>query len=211
MTRFEDQLFTDLMLEYGPPLQRIERPACLTPSNPVSPGVAGGRRGRGAGRGGRGGAGGDHAGAVRPRGPHQATVRLAAWTVTKQADGSIDVTVRQWRDPARLQATLRADGVPVRRHPAAEPVVPALPRQPGPAGHDRPLPDPRPQPRQPHCPGHPPVGHPGGAGLSISIAPAMQATTRHEAGSAGGPAGTGRPGPRQPAMHGRLSCQPMTR
>jgi hypothetical protein len=45
-------------------------------------------------------------------GRHQNPVQLADWTVTKQADGSIDVTVRQWRDPSRLQATLRADGVP---------------------------------------------------------------------------------------------------
>lgn len=39
--------------------------------------------------------------------------RLAAWTVTRQTDGSIQVTVRELRDPAGLQRTLRADGVPV--------------------------------------------------------------------------------------------------
>jgi hypothetical protein len=39
--------------------------------------------------------------------------RLAAWTVTRHADGSIQVSFfGQLRDPARLQATLRADGVP---------------------------------------------------------------------------------------------------
>jgi hypothetical protein len=38
--------------------------------------------------------------------------QLAAWTVVKQADGDIYVTIRQFRDPAGLQATLRADGVP---------------------------------------------------------------------------------------------------
>lgn len=38
--------------------------------------------------------------------------RLAAWTVTRQADGTIHVTFRQVTDPARLQRTLRADGVP---------------------------------------------------------------------------------------------------
>jgi hypothetical protein len=43
---------------------------------------------------------------------HPATARLAAWTVTRQADGSIQVTIRQLRDPAGLQRTLRADGVP---------------------------------------------------------------------------------------------------
>jgi hypothetical protein len=40
------------------------------------------------------------------------SVRLAAWTVTRQADGSIKVTFRQVSDPAGLQQTLRADGVP---------------------------------------------------------------------------------------------------
>jgi hypothetical protein len=39
--------------------------------------------------------------------------QLAAWTVTRQADGSIRVTFfGQLRDPARLQRALRADGVP---------------------------------------------------------------------------------------------------
>ncbi len=41
--------------------------------------------------------------------PH---AQLAAWTVAKQADGSIQVTIRELRDPAGLQRTLRADGVP---------------------------------------------------------------------------------------------------
>ncbi len=38
--------------------------------------------------------------------------QLAAWTVARQADGSILVTIRELRDPAGLQRTLRADGVP---------------------------------------------------------------------------------------------------
>jgi hypothetical protein len=38
--------------------------------------------------------------------------QLDAWTVTKQANGTITVTVRQLRDPKGLQRTLRADGVP---------------------------------------------------------------------------------------------------
>jgi hypothetical protein len=46
-------------------------------------------------------------------GSHPASVRLAAWTVAKQANGDIDVTVNQLKDPAGLQATLRADGLPV--------------------------------------------------------------------------------------------------
>jgi hypothetical protein len=43
-----------------------------------------------------------------------AGVRLAAWTVARQADGDIVVTVNQLRNPAGLQAALRADGLPVR-------------------------------------------------------------------------------------------------
>jgi hypothetical protein len=43
---------------------------------------------------------------------HQRSAELAAWTITKQADGNIYVTVRELRDPAGLQSTLRADGVP---------------------------------------------------------------------------------------------------
>jgi hypothetical protein len=40
-------------------------------------------------------------------------VRLASWTVTRQPDGRIRVTFfGQLRDPAGLQSTLRADGVP---------------------------------------------------------------------------------------------------
>jgi hypothetical protein len=38
--------------------------------------------------------------------------QLAAWTVARQTDGSIQVTIRELRDPAGLQRTLRADGVP---------------------------------------------------------------------------------------------------
>jgi hypothetical protein len=49
-------------------------------------------------------------------GGHQAGspagAQLAAWTVVKQADGSITVTIRELRDPAALQSRLRADGVP---------------------------------------------------------------------------------------------------
>jgi len=55
-------------------------------------------------------------------------VRLAAWTVTRQPDGSIKVSFfRQLRDPVTLQATLRADGVPVsvtfigQQNPACQP------------------------------------------------------------------------------------------
>jgi hypothetical protein len=43
---------------------------------------------------------------------HVAHARLAAWTVTKEADGRIFLEIRELRDPAALQRKLRADGVP---------------------------------------------------------------------------------------------------
>jgi hypothetical protein len=58
---------------------------------------------------------------------HQPGAHLAAWTVVKQADGNVYVTIRQFRDPAGLQARLRADGVPAsvtftgQRNPACQP------------------------------------------------------------------------------------------
>jgi hypothetical protein len=42
----------------------------------------------------------------------QATAQLAAWTVTKLADGDVSVTIRELTDPAGLQSRLRTDGVP---------------------------------------------------------------------------------------------------
>jgi len=56
-----------------------------------------------------------HPGADYPAASHPASapsVRLAAWTVIRQADGSIKVTFREAADAAALQRTLRADGVP---------------------------------------------------------------------------------------------------
>jgi hypothetical protein len=52
---------------------------------------------------------------------HPDAARLAAWTVTKQANGDITVTVRQLSDPSGLQSTLRADGVPASVTSAASP------------------------------------------------------------------------------------------
>jgi hypothetical protein len=43
---------------------------------------------------------------------HRLTARLAAWTVIKQTDGDIIVTISQLQDPVGLESTLRADGVP---------------------------------------------------------------------------------------------------
>ncbi len=42
----------------------------------------------------------------------QPSTQLAAWTVSKLSDGDISVTIRELKDPAGLQRTLRADGVP---------------------------------------------------------------------------------------------------
>jgi hypothetical protein len=47
---------------------------------------------------------------TRPGGPAPAT--LAAWTVTRQPNGLVAVTIRELRDPAGLWRMLRADGVP---------------------------------------------------------------------------------------------------
>ena len=46
------------------------------------------------------------------RASRQPATRLAAWTVTRLAGGDISVTIRELKDPAGLQGTLRADGVP---------------------------------------------------------------------------------------------------
>jgi hypothetical protein len=43
---------------------------------------------------------------------HSTQARLAAWTVTRLANGNISVTINQLADPGGLQGTLRADGVP---------------------------------------------------------------------------------------------------
>jgi len=43
---------------------------------------------------------------------HQPTAQLAAWTVVRQADGTVSVTIRELRNPVGLQRRLRADGVP---------------------------------------------------------------------------------------------------
>jgi hypothetical protein len=68
--------------------------------------------------------------ASRPAASHPASspgVQLAAWTVTRLAGGSIKVTFREATDPAGLQRTLRADGVPVsvtftgQQNPACQP------------------------------------------------------------------------------------------
>jgi hypothetical protein len=70
----------------------------------------------------------------RPAG-HQPTAQLAAWTVVRQADGNISVTIRELKDPAGLQRTLRADGIPAsvtlvdQQNPASQPYPGGTPRQ----------------------------------------------------------------------------------
>jgi hypothetical protein len=39
-------------------------------------------------------------------------MQLAAWTVVKQADGTVSVTIRELSDPAGLQRKLRAEDIP---------------------------------------------------------------------------------------------------
>jgi hypothetical protein len=51
-----------------------------------------------------------HPSASHPAGGPE--IRLAAWTVTRQAGGNIQITFREAADAAGLQRTLRADGVP---------------------------------------------------------------------------------------------------
>jgi len=57
-----------------------------------------------------------HPAASHPAAGHPAAgpgARLAAWTVTRQAEGTIQITMfGDLRDPAALQRALRADGVP---------------------------------------------------------------------------------------------------
>ncbi len=43
---------------------------------------------------------------------HHPRVQLTAWTVAKQADGDVTVSIFKLSDPAALQAKLRAEGVP---------------------------------------------------------------------------------------------------
>lgn len=48
----------------------------------------------------------------RAQGAQPPKVQLTAWTVAKLADGKVSLTIRQLRDTAGLQRTLRAAGVP---------------------------------------------------------------------------------------------------
>jgi len=67
---------------------------------------------------------------------HRAGAEPTAWTVVKQADGNIRVTIRELRNPSGLQGKLRADGVPAsvtfarRINPACRPYPRGTPGQP---------------------------------------------------------------------------------
>src|SRR5438309_2927077 len=49
--------------------------------------------------------------AAQTASPKPPAQRLAAWTVTKEPDGIVEIIVRQLSDPAGLQRELRAYGV----------------------------------------------------------------------------------------------------
>jgi hypothetical protein len=50
---------------------------------------------------------------LQPSGhPAGTGIQLAGWTVVKQADGMVDVSIRELRNPDGLQRALRDDGVP---------------------------------------------------------------------------------------------------
>jgi hypothetical protein len=64
--------------------------------------------------------------ALVPSGHHPAAhAQLTAWTVTRQAGGKIDITISELRNPAGLQARLRADGLPATVSFSGPPLNPA--------------------------------------------------------------------------------------
>jgi hypothetical protein len=56
-----------------------------------------------------------------------ARAQLAAWTVAKQADGTVDVAIRDLINPAGIQSRLRADGVPASVNIGGNPACQAYP------------------------------------------------------------------------------------
>ncbi len=68
---------------------------------------------------------------------HPATARLTAWTVDSQANGNIRITIRELRDPAGLQRTLRADGLPVNVSFSGPPLNPSCQPYPASKGQSR--------------------------------------------------------------------------
>jgi hypothetical protein len=119
MTKFSDQLLDDLMRQHGPALAHTRPPA--HPGRRVTarqrwrlPVLAGGLTVGAAATatavlvltGGLG--------IVAPQQAttgHARTVVTAAWTVREDSGGTVTITMRQYANPAGLQATLRADGI----------------------------------------------------------------------------------------------------
>jgi hypothetical protein len=126
--------------------------------------------------------------AGHPAASHPASgpaAKLAAWTVARQADGSIRVTIRELRDAAGLQRVLRADGVPASV---------TFPGPENPACRNLPMPHPRWRPGLTHAqlsggpvyPGPPPyalvirpAALPPGAGVTLFYPTAAQIRTFH--------------------------------
>jgi hypothetical protein len=71
-------------------------------------------------------------------GSRPAKAQLAAWTVTKRADGTVHVALREMRNPAGLQRRLRADGVPASVNIGANPACQAYPLRATPAQRRKP-------------------------------------------------------------------------
>lgn len=103
----------------------------------------------------------------------QPAAQLAAWTVGKQSNGDIYVTISQLRDPAGLQAMLRADSLPVNVSFTGPPLSASC--QPYPASKDllRSVADFHPGGRSTVLVIHP-AALPGGVGISIFDRPGLQ-------------------------------------
>jgi hypothetical protein len=90
------------------------------------------------------------------------TARLAAWTVTRNPDSGITVTVNEMKDPGGLEATLRANGIPARV--TFDPL--RAMNQPLPAGCTAPK---MPAPANAQLQNMIPAAIPAGIGLSIGV------------------------------------------
>jgi hypothetical protein len=142
---------------------------------------------------------------------HPGHTQLAAWTVVKQADGGIRVAIHELRDPARLQRTLRADGVPVsvtftgKSNPACQPYGFS-----GSPSQHRHLLD----SMVTALPGHGnlrvlvihPSAFPASAGPCYRRPPPRPVPARRRRRANDRPPGEG-----QPAVHRQLTCLPVTR
>lgn len=104
---------------------------------------------------------------------HPATARLTAWTVASQANGNIRITIRELRDPAGLQRTLRADGLPVNVSFSGPPLNPSCQPYPASKRQLRSVGKFHPGQKSAVLVIHPPA-LPDGAGLSIFDRPGIQ-------------------------------------